>query len=165
MKHSKHLIINHRNYNKLINQLVIEASFELQCSELTVPLIDLNKILDTKKMFDMVILMKRLSAFVVIIMLFATSIASAANASCADDKSSNSSHMSQSIDNSNSQDDNSSLAYDCSGCGCSHHMHSKMPLAANNLDELITTSKVAHNWDDDIYHSELYNHISKPPKA
>lgn len=121
--------------------------------------------MDTKEMFDKVGSMKRLSALVIITMLFATSLASAAHACCADEASSDSSHMSQHIDDSDSQDDNADLACDCVGCGCSHHGHSKMPLAANSLDELVITSQITHNWDDGIYHSQLHDPISKPPKA
>lgn len=121
--------------------------------------------IDTIKIFDKVSSMKKLSAFAVIIMLLASSLASAAHACCADETSSDNSHMSQSINDSDSQDDNVELACDCAGCGCSHHGHSKIPLAQMSLDNLSIVSAVMHNWDGDIYHSQLYDPISKPPKA
>ena len=109
--------------------------------------------------------MKKLSALFVIFVLLASGIANAAHACCADEDSSHSSHIDQVVDvEDNQQADIDSLC-DCSGCGCAHHGHSKIPFAHNNIENLLTTAAVQHLWDGDIYHSQLHDPISKPPKS
>lgn len=121
-----------------------------------------KNILDTNYFFARVVAMKTLLTIIVMVMLFATSVATAAQACCANDMSTDSSHLAQVTDGSDGQSDNAGFGADC---GCLHHGHSTMTLASASLDEQITNSQIIYKFGNEVYHSQLLSIISKPPKA